>query len=210
MLTHKKSHLKSSSSKKSIEVTNECVNPDLDVTLTESDELTPFLGPFGNQAYQDSDELMSLLDSDMCDKQEHVININSDDEEYTTCTVVVENLFGSARTDYKSNHVYIEKYRSKRKNQKEIDNFVKRIKSLDYEQVGLICSEPTRSFSSSSANSSLDSVKSSLKQRLTSKQQRNRPISSSLSFDADYVTEYKDPIKLTDNSEVCFINCLES
>lgn len=32
------------------------------------------------------------------------------------CSVVLENLSGSARTDYKSNHIYIEKYKSKRKN----------------------------------------------------------------------------------------------
>jgi hypothetical protein len=81
-------------------------------------------------------------------KQEHVINMNSgkeilllhfvctnmkwalylltidiynkdDEEEYPTCSVVLENLSGSARTDYKSNHAYIEKYSLKRKQKQE-------------------------------------------------------------------------------------------
>ena len=45
-----------------------------------------------------------------------------DDEEYVTSSVVVENLSGSARTDYKSNHIYIEKYRTKRKNNERLIN----------------------------------------------------------------------------------------
>lgn len=87
-------------------------------------------------------------------KQEHIININSgrkflnfififerkfkvkifkkDDEEYTTCSVVLENISGSARTDYKSNHTYIEKYKSKRKQKDPKFVPVKRIKSLFY------------------------------------------------------------------------------
>lgn len=62
----------------------------------------------------------------------HVININSDDEESVMCSVVLENLSGSARTDYKSNHIYIEKYKSKRKNAENLQNTQnKRIKVSD-------------------------------------------------------------------------------
>ncbi|CAF0759953.1 unnamed protein product [Brachionus calyciflorus] len=130
--------------------------------------------------------------------QEHVININSDDEEYTTCTVVLENLFGSARTDYKSNHVYIEKYRSKRKNQKIKFSNVKRVKSVDCDEISSMSSStPSSSISSlvttpssSRTNTSLDSIKSTLKQALTSKQLKNsRPLSNSISLDLDFNTQ---------------------
>lgn len=41
-----------------------------------------------------------------------------DDEEYATSSVILENLSGSARTDYKSNHVYIERYKLNQKKKK--------------------------------------------------------------------------------------------
>lgn len=45
------------------------------------------------------------------------------------CSVVLENLSGSARTDYKSNHIYIERYKSKRKNVESLQSIQnKRIK----------------------------------------------------------------------------------
>jgi hypothetical protein len=70
-------------------------------------------------------------------KHVHVININSgnlrafvrnspvkvirllkskDDEEYAPASVVIENLSGSARTDYKLNHIYIERNKSRMQN----------------------------------------------------------------------------------------------
>ncbi len=44
------------------------------------------------------------------------------------CSVILENLSGSARTDYKSNHIYIEKYRSKRKSGEKLQVLNKRLK----------------------------------------------------------------------------------
>jgi hypothetical protein len=48
-------------------------------------------------------------------RAEHVINIKRDDENVATSSVVLDNLSGSARTDYKFNRIYIEKYALKRK-----------------------------------------------------------------------------------------------
>lgn len=50
------------------------------------------------------------------------------DDEDVVCSVVLENISGSARTDYKSNHMYIEKYKSKRKNPEQTQVLHKRTK----------------------------------------------------------------------------------
>lgn len=205
--------------------------PDFDlhnlVAIQSPESLPPTcFSDFIQPVYQESSELITFLETDLNQnesKQEHVININSDDEEYTTCTVVLENLFGSARTDYKSNHVYIEKYRSKRKAQKEKFLSIKRVKSVDSEEVDYLSSTPSLSSllaqspsSSILTNSSLESIKSTLKQTLTSKQQqqqqqhKNRPLTNSLSLDLDYNAQVKsDKNDLIDDSDVCFINCLD-
>ncbi|RNA35892.1 hypothetical protein BpHYR1_048550 [Brachionus plicatilis] len=201
LLTHKKCHSKTLQNDSPVEDQSKSANPELDITLTEADSFTPCLSQYVDPAYEESSELIGFVNDDKLDNQEHVININSDDEEYTTCAVVLENLFGSARTDYKSNHAYIEKYIRKRKNSKENHCSVKRVKSVDCEEVDLMGNGQSPSLSGSFTNSSLDSIKSTLKQTLTSKQLRNRPLSSSLSFDIDYTSELKDSISLPDSSD---------
>ena len=52
--------------------------------------------------------------------KEHIIKINSDDDEYGTSSVVLENLSGSARTDYKSNHVMKRAKKFKRRNSENL------------------------------------------------------------------------------------------
>lgn len=51
------------------------------------------------------------------------------------CSVVLENISGSARTDYKSNHMYIEKYKSKRKNPETMQALHKRKKRKLFENL---------------------------------------------------------------------------
>lgn len=93
----------------------------------------------GNQETQQK-YLIQLKDDDLNAglnnglKYNHIININSDDEENVMCSVVLENLSGSARTDYKSNHIYIEKYKTKRKNAENF-NATKRMKVSENDDV---------------------------------------------------------------------------
>ena len=97
-------------------------------------------------------------------RHEHVINMNSDDEEFTTCSVVLDNLSGSARTDYKFNHMYIEKYALKKKQKNQQMGSNKKMKLLDISEENFASSKST---SPSSDVSPLESPNYSIPSSLT-------------------------------------------